>query len=360
MAAEHRPASFITNMFLHGSADHLLGNMVMLFLVAFLVERMLGPWRFALYYLVSGVAAISLYWAVHPDDQVPCLGASGAVSGVMAMYVVLLGMRRINFFIFAFVYFDFIRARAIYLLPVWLGYEAWQLYGADGNTNYLAHIGGFVCGAVLSLPHRKHRDPASSNIVTSAEREEAERAFQAAIAKAHQLVAQMRMTEARSAFARLVEQRPDDRHILQSHYNLCKLAPDDEQFHRSARRILALPHEDAATDELILRTYREYMKLAGPNARLPRTLATGLAMRFARRGLVADAENALLPLLRRKSDHPGVPPTLLALILACDRRGELARAERHARLLTAFYPESAAARDAERLRTKSPQAALQS
>ncbi|MBL8470358.1 MAG: rhomboid family intramembrane serine protease [Rhodocyclaceae bacterium] len=360
VAAEHRPLTFVTHMFLHGSADHLLGNMVMLFLVAFLVERMLGPLRFALYYLISGVAATTLFWAVHPDDQSLCLGASGAIAGVMAMYVVLLGMRRINFFFFAFVYFDYIRGRAIYLLPLWLANEAWQLYSAGGTTNYLAHIGGFLSGALLAAAHRRDRAQASSAIVTAAERDEAERELQSAIAKAHQLVAQMRMAEARSAFARLVEQRPDDRHLLQSHYNLCKLEPGDDQFHHSALRIMALKQDDAATDELILRTYREYMKLVEPGTRLPRRIATALAMRFARRGLVADAEAALLPLLRRKSDHPGVPPALLALVLACDKRADHERAERHARLLAAFYPDSDAARDAQRMRGKTPAAATHS
>jgi hypothetical protein len=95
------------------------------------------------------------------------LGASGAISAVMAAYLVLFGRRRINFFYWLFFFFGTVRWPALVILPVWLANELLQRFVLDrgGNTNYLAHFAGFVCGALLIGAYRWKNKGRSANMV---------------------------------------------------------------------------------------------------------------------------------------------------------------------------------------------------
>ena len=121
------PAAFLTYMFLHGSLEHLIGNMIFLLVVGLAVELALG-WRTYLgFYLGCGLAAVTLYWAVYSTSDMPLVGASGAIAGLMGLYAVLFGARRIRFFYWIVVYFDYVKAPAIILFPLWVANELVQL-----------------------------------------------------------------------------------------------------------------------------------------------------------------------------------------------------------------------------------------
>lgn len=147
--------SVFSHQFLHGGIMHLLGNMVFLLLTGFAVEVALGHKRFLLYYLVSGAGGGLLFAAIQSMSGGAggnLVGASGAISGVMAMYVVLFGMRKIEFFYWVFVFTGYFRAAAIIMLPAYILKELFMLFFNEGsNVAYTAHIGGFVVGAVLVM-----------------------------------------------------------------------------------------------------------------------------------------------------------------------------------------------------------------
>lgn len=148
----------LSTQFLHGSIMHLLGNMVFLILVGFAVEAALGSWVFLAYYLVSGVGAALLFAALSASGGGALIGASGSISGVMAMYVVLFGLRKIEFFYWIFVFTGYIRAAAIVMLPVYILKEIHSYMTLEGsNVAFTAHIGGFVTGAVLVWVTRQFR-----------------------------------------------------------------------------------------------------------------------------------------------------------------------------------------------------------
>ena len=132
-------------MFLHGDFMHLLGNMLFLFIFGFALEIALGRWAYLGLYLLSGVAAHLLWWAVDPA-WVTGVGASGAISGLMGMYVGVFGLRRINFFYWLGPLIGYFRAPALWILPVWIGKELFGLLQAGDNVNYLAHLGGLLAG----------------------------------------------------------------------------------------------------------------------------------------------------------------------------------------------------------------------
>ena len=106
-------SALIAHMFMHASFDHLLGNMAFLFIVGYMVEEALGKPRFLLFYLLAGMGAGGFDFLFNTGRMTPGIGASGAVSGVMAMFVVLYGMRKIRFFYWILVYFNFFKAPAI-------------------------------------------------------------------------------------------------------------------------------------------------------------------------------------------------------------------------------------------------------
>jgi membrane associated rhomboid family serine protease len=144
----------LTSMFLHGSWMHLLGNMWFLWLFGNNVEDAMTRPRFALFYLICGVAAALLQVFMEPDSIVPMVGASGAISGVMGAYLVLYPRVRV----FTLITLGFFLTRVA--LPAWVMLIYWallQLAGGfvrtasepGGGVAFWAHIGGFLAGVVL-------------------------------------------------------------------------------------------------------------------------------------------------------------------------------------------------------------------
>jgi membrane associated rhomboid family serine protease len=145
----------LTSMFLHGSWMHLLGNMLFLHIFGDNLEDQMGPGRFLLFYLASGVAAALLQYAADPLSNVPMVGASGAIAGVLGGYLLLYPRARVDVVVILFI---FIR---IIALPAWMMLGFWfvmQLINGltmttdMGGVAYWAHMGGFVAGLVLTLP----------------------------------------------------------------------------------------------------------------------------------------------------------------------------------------------------------------
>ncbi len=145
-----------TSMFLHGGFWHLLGNMIYLWIFGDNVEDAMGHWRFALFYLLCGAVAGLTHAAVEPASQIPAIGASGAVSGVLGAYFMLHPRRGV----WILVFFMPIRFPAWAVLGVWIGYQVINaLADAGGGVAWYAHVGGFAAGALLVIPMRKRSVP---------------------------------------------------------------------------------------------------------------------------------------------------------------------------------------------------------
>ncbi|MDH4611617.1 rhomboid family intramembrane serine protease [Pseudomonas sp. BN102] len=132
-------------MFLHGSFDHLLGNMIFLFICGFALEAALGRWVYLGLYLASGLASHLLWWALDPV-WVAGIGASGAVSGLMGMTIGVYGLRKIKFFYWLGPLIGYFKAPALWIFPAWLGKELYGVLLANDHVNYYAHLGGLAFG----------------------------------------------------------------------------------------------------------------------------------------------------------------------------------------------------------------------
>jgi membrane associated rhomboid family serine protease len=140
-----------TSMFLHGGWMHLIGNMLFLWIYGNNIEDYFGPVKFVIFYLVSGLAAIALYTLFNPGSEVPLVGASGAIAGVMGAYIVLHPRAEVTCLLFFF-FITFITLPARVVLGLWFFYQLLMTFAGSssgGGVAWLAHVGGFVFGWLL-------------------------------------------------------------------------------------------------------------------------------------------------------------------------------------------------------------------
>jgi membrane associated rhomboid family serine protease len=154
------PASVtvFTSMFLHGGWMHLIGNMLYLWIFGNNVEDSMGHGRFVVFYLLCGVAAVFAQTLPNPDSNIPMIGASGAISGVLGAYLLLLPRARVLVVIPFGVYFPTLRLPAALVLGLWFVLQLVNSVTADpdqGGVAFGAHIGGFVAGMSLIPLFRK-------------------------------------------------------------------------------------------------------------------------------------------------------------------------------------------------------------
>src|SRR6185436_2171970 len=142
-----------TAMFMHGGLLHLGGNMLFLWIFGNNVEDSMGPVKFVIFYLLAGLAATAGQLLVGPDAQVPNLGASGAIAGILGVYLVLFPRARVVTVVFIIFFFTILELPAMLFLGIWIVQQAlfayfdlFQPQGSGGGVAYFAHIGGFVFG----------------------------------------------------------------------------------------------------------------------------------------------------------------------------------------------------------------------
>jgi membrane associated rhomboid family serine protease len=145
--------TLFTAMFMHGGLLHLGGNMLFLWIFGNNVEDSMGPFKFLVFYLLSGLAATALQIAVGPSSLVPNLGASGAIAGVLGGYLLLFPRARVITVIFIVFFFTIVELPALLILGFWFVQQV--LFGAfdlstpgggGGGVAYFAHVGGFAFG----------------------------------------------------------------------------------------------------------------------------------------------------------------------------------------------------------------------
>ncbi|HSA95471.1 MAG TPA: rhomboid family intramembrane serine protease [Acidobacteriota bacterium] len=140
--------TLLTSMFLHGGVLHLAGNMLYLWIFGNNVEDRLGPVRFVLFYLGSGLAAALTHILAQPGSRVPMIGASGAIAGVLGAYAVLYPRARVKTFIFLIFYIDIVAVPAAVVLGLWFLLQIFNV-GLGGGVAWFAHIGGFLAGILF-------------------------------------------------------------------------------------------------------------------------------------------------------------------------------------------------------------------
>jgi len=157
---------FFTSMFLHGSWMHVLGNMWFLYIFGDNVEDYLGHFKYLVFYVLAGLIAMTTQVAIYPHSNIPTVGASGAIAGVLGAYFIVYPRARVLTWFFVFVLY----------LPAWVVLGEWFVLqflagaaslstagmGRDvGGVAVWAHVGGFIAGVVMIkiFPERERRSP---------------------------------------------------------------------------------------------------------------------------------------------------------------------------------------------------------
>ncbi|SFL87410.1 rhomboid family intramembrane serine protease [Marinobacter zhejiangensis] len=256
--AEMAPSTLITYQFLHGGWGHLIGNMVFLFLLGFTVEKALGVGRYLIAYLLCGVVSGLVFSAFSTGSSIPLVGASGSIAGLMGMYVAIYGRQTIRFFGFFWVYFNYFRAPALAMLPVWLGKEIYDHFfaGATGVA-YMAHAGGLVAGAgVILLLGRSWFQVKAS--FYEPEPEQQDQRFTTSYAQAMASLGRMDFDLARRQFEALRERYPDRLVLLEHLYHIAKLRPDLVAYRDRTRELMAEALGQKLTERMT-EVWQEYL-----------------------------------------------------------------------------------------------------
>lgn len=237
--AEMSLYTLITYQFLHGGWGHIIGNLVFLFLLGFTVERAMGPGRYLVAYLVCGALSGLVFTAFSMGSQIPLVGASGSISGLMGMYVAIYGLQKIRFFYFLGVYFNYFRAPAIAMLPVWLGKEIYDYWfaGATGIA-YMAHAGGLLAGAGLVWLLGKSWLQVKEEFYEP-EPEEQDARFTSGYGQAMASLGRLEFDLARRQFEALRERYPDRSILLEHLYQIAKLRPDLPAYRELAKALMS-------------------------------------------------------------------------------------------------------------------------
>ena len=146
--------TLFTSMFMHGGWTHLGGNMLFLFIFGDNVEKLIGSLRYVVFYLVCGLVASYAQVLSNPDSVIPSLGASGAISGVLAAYIVYFPRNRVRVLVGLRYATD---VPAYVMIGLWIllqfvnGIGSIAITDQTGGVAYWAHIGGFIAGVVIAL-----------------------------------------------------------------------------------------------------------------------------------------------------------------------------------------------------------------
>ncbi len=158
--SEPNALTFISSLFLHGDLGHLLSNMLFLWAFGPRIEDELGRLPYLLLYLAGGIAATGTHFLAQPEVSLPLIGASGAISSIMGIFLLLHPFKRIRIWyliwIFVFLKIGIFRMRAIFALGIWFLLQVAGAAFARGHPDeihiaFFAHIGGFGFGLMLAL-----------------------------------------------------------------------------------------------------------------------------------------------------------------------------------------------------------------
>ncbi len=149
--------TLVSSMFLHGGWLHLIGNMTYLYIFSDNIEDKLGKFKFIIFYISCGVFAALCQALIDVNSEIPMIGASGAISGILGAYLILFPKKEIKVFFWFFIFIKIFRIPAMYVIGGWIFIQFFNLNNSEeSNIAYLAHIGGFITGIILIIIFRKN------------------------------------------------------------------------------------------------------------------------------------------------------------------------------------------------------------
>jgi len=329
--SEWSPRRMLSAAFLHADAGHLIGNMLFLVALGLLLEGAIGAgWLLAVYVIGAyGSAAASVLWRW--GEYGGGLGASGAIAAMMGAFCAVWGRQPVRFFYWFGVVFDYVRAPAILLFPLWLGWEVFNLATDKGaGIAFEAHAGGLVTGALLGGLLVWLRQTRPAFLVDTPARPVDDR-----WERAQRHLGRMENAEAEALLGELAAEQPRSFDIALARCRVARNGGQRNALQRHVQALFGLPALDAAQ----ARAQSEWVQaLTAEGGALPADTRARLVAQWADLGLLQEAEQLLA--LPGEAGPPEAQAQLwLKLALAHGARGDAQQQQRLLARLLADYPE---------------------
>ena len=151
-----------TSMFMHGGLMHIIFNMWFLWIFGDNIESVLGHKRYVLFYLLCGLGAALAQIQINTGSQIPMVGASGAIAGVLGAYLIRFPRATVHVLVILIIFITFIRVPAMVVIGIWFLSNLTAGLGTlgieeTGGTAWFAHLGGFVSGVALNQVFKQIR-----------------------------------------------------------------------------------------------------------------------------------------------------------------------------------------------------------
>jgi len=155
--------NLVSYQYLHGGFMHIIGNMLFLWVFGDNVEDVMGKLKYFIFYTICGIVAALIQVLVYPDSNIPLIGASGAISGVLGAYMVFFPRAQIVTLIFIFFFIDIIVLPAALWITVWFLIQFTSAllsvqHLSMGGVAWFAHLGGFLAGVVIAKLLKKDKE----------------------------------------------------------------------------------------------------------------------------------------------------------------------------------------------------------
>jgi membrane associated rhomboid family serine protease len=163
---------YLSSMFLHGGWFHLIGNMLYLWIFGDNIEDRLGHFKFLFFYLLCGVVAGFSHTLFNLKSFLPCVGASGAIAGVLGAYMILYPRAKVLTLFPILFFWQIVEIPAAFFLGLWLvmqfltGLTSITVTAGTGGIAWMAHVGGFISGIyfIKKMEYNRYRNETDTNV----------------------------------------------------------------------------------------------------------------------------------------------------------------------------------------------------
>lgn len=300
----------LSSQFLHGDLMHLIGNLFFLVICGFAVEAAIGHLRFLVFYLITGIVGGLAHAWLDLNSSTPLVGASGAISGVMAMYLGVFRLKKIEFFYWFLIFVGYFRAPALLILPFYIGKELFSYFSdPDSAVAFMAHAGGFVSGAILMAATFLF-SPKQVNEEYVEQDQNAADPMQEKLAKVYDAIGSYQFSSAQKQVQSLIDEFGSKFELIVLKYNLAKIDKPKEY----TDLVLDIFRAKGRSAEQKFQMEKVWNENPDLKASLNDEIAIHLGMNFSNEQHFSSAEEIFKILYERKSEHPNI--TLFARKLA--------------------------------------------
>ena len=307
------------SLFLHANHIHLLGNLFFLFLFGFVLELAIGRTLLLFCYITGGIAANLITTVLEPSNAQWLIGASGSITALAGIYIILFGMQKLRFFYTLVFYFDYIRAPAFIMLPVWVIYEILHSIIDPGTVNTITHLGGLAYGIIVGSLIRQFLPRSVEAHKNSTIKEELDRQFQQGMT----YISKTEFEKAHDVFENLLENSPENINVLKQLFFIAKIQSDHPAMKDFTCRLLSLPLAGKEDLRIKNQIFIDYLNSTEGSPELSLEMMSQACLRLCSSGNNIEAEKTLKSIISSNPGYEKLPQLLYSIVNNLYKRGNL-------------------------------------